>query len=410
MTETQKRIKAYKAALPGLRERVTAVALLLVMSLTMLTSASFAWYTLSHAPEVNGMATTVAANGSLEIALAEAEGNEPPASTVGDSSIATKSVVESNITWGNLVNLSDTSYGLSNIVLRPAQLGLNFSDLLEKPLIGLTYGADGRALSEKDMNFDFEFTNWYVAPGATTGYFRYYETPQYGVRAISTVHEEIPEGADEVLYTLVQNVENAYTIAEATYFNDLVGNQEYMSAITGLISVYLDVRMNGGAGDVTTLIPQIFGMMETMDALLVEYGEVVNRLATVQVFKKVGNDYENNDYDSVNDLLKASAEELKNKGISLESIESYRTILDNYNRAMYGTNPNTNDCIKDFYNLAKSDTAVTWANIAPYINIVVNIDQCQVDIDGDVTAVKDINRAYVEGLLGDGIFGAYQKS
>ena len=73
MNETQRRIKAYKAALPGLRERVIAVALLLAMSVAMMTSATFAWITLSRAPEVSGVSTTVAANGNLEIALAQGE-------------------------------------------------------------------------------------------------------------------------------------------------------------------------------------------------------------------------------------------------------------------------------------------------------------------------------------------------
>ena len=74
MTETQKRIKAYKAALPGLRERVVAVALLLAMSLAMMTSASFAWLTISRSPEVTGVNTTIASNGNLEIALATGDG------------------------------------------------------------------------------------------------------------------------------------------------------------------------------------------------------------------------------------------------------------------------------------------------------------------------------------------------
>ena len=72
-TETRKRIEAYKKALPDLRERVIAVALLFAMSLVMLTSASFAWITLSRAPEATGMQTTVAANGNLEIAVSTQE-------------------------------------------------------------------------------------------------------------------------------------------------------------------------------------------------------------------------------------------------------------------------------------------------------------------------------------------------
>ena len=86
MNETQRRSKAYKAALPGLRERVIAVALLLAMSVAMMTSATFAWLTISRAPEVSGMSTTVAANGNLEIALAPGDGRTAPAeSREGDS-------------------------------------------------------------------------------------------------------------------------------------------------------------------------------------------------------------------------------------------------------------------------------------------------------------------------------------
>lgn len=39
MKETTKRIEAYKAALPGLRERLAAVALLLVVSMIMMISS-----------------------------------------------------------------------------------------------------------------------------------------------------------------------------------------------------------------------------------------------------------------------------------------------------------------------------------------------------------------------------------
>ncbi len=86
MTETQKRIKAYKDALPGLRERVTAVALLLAISMAMMTSATFAWLTISRSPEVSGVNTTVAANGNLEIALVTGNGKVAPGeSQVGDS-------------------------------------------------------------------------------------------------------------------------------------------------------------------------------------------------------------------------------------------------------------------------------------------------------------------------------------
>jgi hypothetical protein len=136
VNETGKRIKAYEAMLPGLRERLISVILLLAMSIMMVGTATYAWLTVARSPEARGMQTTVAANGNLEIALATGNGKTAPGdSKVGDSSaVKGKSVSASNITWGNLVNLSDPSYGLENLVLRPAQL--NTASLLSSPLYG----------------------------------------------------------------------------------------------------------------------------------------------------------------------------------------------------------------------------------------------------------------------------------
>ena len=153
-TETRQRIRAYKRMLPELRERVIAVALLLAMSVSMLATASYAWLTISRRPEVTGVSTTVASNGNLEIALATGtvlSPNVPEESAVGDSSAAQgQSVTVANITWGNLVNLSDPSYGLDNLTLRPAQL--NRSSLLVNPLYGASYQGDGRV---EKLNSDF---------------------------------------------------------------------------------------------------------------------------------------------------------------------------------------------------------------------------------------------------------------
>jgi hypothetical protein len=99
MNETQQRIENYKKALPKMKERVIAVALLLAMSLVMVTTVSFAWLVLSKAPEVTGVSTTIAANGNLEIALASGNRNTltaPGASQVGDSGLE---LLERNITW-----------------------------------------------------------------------------------------------------------------------------------------------------------------------------------------------------------------------------------------------------------------------------------------------------------------------
>ena len=127
MTQTKRNIKELKAALPRVREKVISVAILLALSVTMMASVSYAWYTLSLAPEVSSITTQVSSNGSLAVALAglyDEKGNliEPLASAIGDSFSADgQTTVNANLTWGNLSNLSN-NYGIENLVLRPATL------------------------------------------------------------------------------------------------------------------------------------------------------------------------------------------------------------------------------------------------------------------------------------------------
>ena len=112
-SETRERIKQYEGALPHIKEKITAAAVLLVIAMTIMVTATYAWITLSTSPEVTSIDTTVAANGALEIAMANGTGAAPGRSAAGDSTGKDNNVVRANNTWGNLVNLSDPSYGLA---------------------------------------------------------------------------------------------------------------------------------------------------------------------------------------------------------------------------------------------------------------------------------------------------------
>ncbi len=131
-----KQTKAYTSIRNKL---VAAVAMLLVASI-MMVSSSYAWFTLSTAPEVTGITTTVGSNGSLEIALSPADASAP-SSELGD---ATKDLLEKNTTWGNLVDLSDARYGLDKLILNLATYDSTQNGLNTNPLGYPTYGADGR--------------------------------------------------------------------------------------------------------------------------------------------------------------------------------------------------------------------------------------------------------------------------
>lgn len=131
---------------------VSATAMLLVSSILMVTS-SYAWFVLSTAPEVTNIKTQVGANGALEIALLnQASWDDLTKLDMGDiDESATESLLDANLTWGNLVDLGDTSYGMDKIVLNPARLYLEQDGsqykvntvMLKTPV----YGEDGRIQS-----------------------------------------------------------------------------------------------------------------------------------------------------------------------------------------------------------------------------------------------------------------------
>ena len=131
-----------------LKSKLMAAVSMLLVSAIMVSVTTYAWFILSTAPEVKGMSTTVGSNGALEMALRTEEDINNITSSVGDSS-AKQSVVEANKTWGNLVDLTDTSYGLSGITMYPARLNWDANN--DKQLASRSrllsyaqYGTDGR--------------------------------------------------------------------------------------------------------------------------------------------------------------------------------------------------------------------------------------------------------------------------
>ncbi len=141
--------KKKKVLMPfGLRNKLIAAISMLLVSSIMMVSSTYAWFTLSTAPEVKNISTTVAGNGSLEIALMPSDGMLGSIRN-GRSTDGTVALTTANTSWGNLIDLSDESYGLNGINLNPASLKMkeNSDELLAnnaKPLSIANYGMDGR--------------------------------------------------------------------------------------------------------------------------------------------------------------------------------------------------------------------------------------------------------------------------
>lgn len=183
-----KELRGYKA---GLKSKLMGAVAMLLVSAIMVSSATYAWFVLSTHPEVKGMSTTVGSNGALEIALLNNETgghlDQIPANVGNSSAAANQTVQGSNETWGNIVDLSNASYGLEKITLYPAALNAtgtgdavtfaSHSALLKYA----KYGTDGR-ITELAADTAAGKRN---AEG--TGFFAdTTDNPDYGVRAIGT--------------------------------------------------------------------------------------------------------------------------------------------------------------------------------------------------------------------------------
>lgn len=179
----------------GVKKKLTAAIAMLLVATIMMVSSTYAWFTLSTAPEVTGITTSVGANGNLEMALLNgvaktatgADGSKNTyedmsriTSNVGDS---TKPAAERNITWGNLVDLT-SGYGLDTVKLNPARLNVTGTadkgyTVAASQLLIPQYGNDGRVstLVENIVSGIYAESKFTAKSG---------DDAEYGVRALGT--------------------------------------------------------------------------------------------------------------------------------------------------------------------------------------------------------------------------------
>lgn len=385
VTETQKRIEAYRELLPGLREKVTAVAFLLALSVIMLTSASYAWLTISRAPEVTAVSTNIAANGSLEIALATGDGTkEPDPSKVGDSSAAEgQNIKDANITWGNLINLNDPSYGLDNLELRPAQL--NTAALLTSPLYGAVYQGDGRV---EKLNSSFGYAKWIPKTDEKPAYFGI--SDEVGVRAISST--KIEAVGAEAKYVNMVTAAKEQNLMAANKYIALGNNGKYMPSLATMMGLYMTARMNPehatlsnpdcAVADIQNLRDMYAAFLECFDA----EAEAMAKLANLSLFLMHG---EGNYTPYTAEGIYATTEaNLKTEGIQITDLGQF--IADR------------NIIVSDLEKLktiAESGTSLKWkdSGLNDIVNNLVNVGACTIGEDN--TPISSIGASNAMGYL-----------
>ncbi len=238
--DTRERIERYTQEIPHVKEKLFITGLGLLMATVMTVSVSFAWIMLSVAPEVSSINTTLASNGSLEIALSNDKGTDPEESDIDEQALPSDKLSATNVQWGNLVSLNDPSYGISDLTLRPAQL--NTGALGTSPLWAASYGEDGRITG---LGSKFVYAKYDPAQN------QFMASADFGVRAISsykTLTTEATAQEYEVKYNAILNahrdVNEFYSTNITTKFVN--GNLEgVIGDLGGIVSVYLQSMING---------------------------------------------------------------------------------------------------------------------------------------------------------------------
>ena len=233
-----------------LRRKLYSAVSMLLVSAVLLSSTSYAWLILSRRPEVSAVATNISANGSLEIAL----GKDIGESAVGDSS-KKGDVTAANRTWGNLIDLTDDSYGLQTINLRPALLnaaGGTINTL--HPFAYPVYGTDGRVARIYANNM---FNGTYNGGSFVTS------ATEYGVRGIGTTAYIAP--GDEDTFGPLSQRQEVYYYACAQLWG--MAQNSYKTLCGNYQSVLMNYCYNGTGVSTSEF---------DLDAFVAEVEEVVS--------------------------------------------------------------------------------------------------------------------------------------
>ena len=393
--------------LPGIKERLIAVVILLAMSVTMMISTTFAWVVLSTKPEVKGMALSISGNGNLEIALRNTN-NEPGFSQIGDSVAAGTAIKDANITWGNLINLSE-GYGLDTLVLRPARLnkgGLPHG----RPLEGVIYGQDGRV---EGMQSDYAFTVWkeglaggsFVSPtDASQG---------YGVRAISSMTYTYEGESALLLKKYQEDATTANGNARSAHAVITAKNGPYIDTIVKLMGDYMTWNIssedypNPEDKDCSNYIVPLVWLIRDMLAGLEHHGNALVKL--VNAWQLNAGQTTMMTYEQ---LLQGTFP----TGFNASGYTGYATFKADYD-LFKTTRTKLNSCLTYLTNTygeiaERQDNMQAWPIEGAYwaqidnevVNVVVKVSSCEVANKGfkERLPVSSIGMSAATNYLGDG--------
>lgn len=392
--ETKRRIAYYQEALPDMKKKVTAAALMLMIAVIVSVTAAYAWMTLSIAPVVSSVNTTMSANGTLEIALSNPEGTEPEEMDIDESVGYTTDVTSTNLRWGNLVNLSDSSYGIDNLVLRPAQL--NTASLKSSPLWGAVYGADGR-ISTLDSNYIYAKWSGREFVGAGN---------EYGVRAIASYTLGVSDATDAALAAVEKVVTDAHGDVNTAY-SQVAGK---MSAMNPMITKYAQGKVDDTPSENILFsaleIKSAYDMYVAVYDAMVAQKDAFVALANLQLYKNDSTLYtpltwteivEKKANYNTNDPSKPSA----NGIVSLTGLSQFITDLQ--------TAETDIQKMKEYYEGLSNGTleSVSWVQLSGIVSHLIDQGSMTMILDGKEVPLTSLSMDNAGSLLNSSLKTIY---
>lgn len=390
-----------------IKSKLIAAICMLLVSTIMMVSTTYAWFTLSTAPEVTGISTSVGANGNLEMVLlgtmnSFTKTDDIESGTSDSFEAADQTKVDANQTWGNLVDLSDSSYGLDSIVLLPAALnsddGSSLGDVLLKTP---AYGADGRVSELKKGTITAPYntsTKSFTEVDNTASTYDPAKTIEYGVRAIGnassmTVYKTAYTSALSQAGSLASSARTAAGKTLNTY-GSYLANMAASSATGASITqtdveglgkmidalIGYDIVTTNDDGSVTTT--HVTGVLEIIAESLGYY--------YAADFASAANTDAYTSDDAFTAALEAASEafadDLEDDG-KINTVTAKNTEL---NTAFVNTALNTafaefNTLVEEvkaakskFDSIDQSDSSYNWSDVAPTVNALMNSDTMKI--------------------------------
>ena len=378
-----------QSTMTKLKGKLISALCMLLVAATMVISSSYAWFTLSTAPEVSGITTAIGANGALEIWL------------------NTNNTNDENYVPGNIVNLGSELYGLNQINLLPAALNvLENGKLATNYLMFPEYNANGRP-GNLDKN------------SATTGTFSgasFFEDDDTGVRAVGvasglterqsayrnakqTANTNMSLATSRVVTSLNTNgsilgniiikkatTENAtYTAAEVAAIGAVI---EDLEAAVGYIKTAYEEMIVALAA--SALVPET----EAGDLVYsIIRSDIAEGRLTLANIAATGSITVGEDESAITVSLKTAGGE---DSALLAAIKDFNAMYDD----MYSTTED-DEGVSVLYDALESKESYEWGDISGVLNGLININHVTLNdkaVSGGVTKEELANSVLNQGI------------